>query len=524
MNTPVHPQIQRTLAAIVITDAVSFSKRMSQDEDRALAMINRDLQLISELCEFFEGQVLRTIGDGVLMYFVSAVQAAACAVEMQKTFAGFAKEGKADEHFVHRVGVHLGDIFFNQKDMMGTGVNIAARLEAEAKPGAICMSQVVYDVVKSRLELDASYIGKLPLKNIEEAIAAYHVWPLGMRPEENSGESTAAVAPLRITPLNAILKLLSEHPNRCRIKKLLYGTHQATWENDETVLESIPLKVLLESLTDRNPTLADCRHSLYQIVGTLNRQNEYTRVADTILDSLKVFYAATSGSPLQTLPPVSNHRSEILVDLLSDELAQQLAHEPAGNFTHKSINRDNLASQAANYQAIDSFHEPDENLLQAPIIALHQDVADRLEQTSDVIRIKKMLYCLCYDRWENENGRVAQIEMRTFIEALLSQDINTIQDLQNRLRIILLRLNRKAKYAPIANIIFQACQVLYPEDSSHISLPGTSELEDSTAENTQINLRKKPDNQPDKRWTAAKQPVGQNANASGLIRSAAFGQ
>ncbi|MGB3292333.1 MAG: hypothetical protein WBB01_04965, partial [Phormidesmis sp.] len=84
MNTPVHPQIQRTLAAIVVTDAVSFSKRMSQDEDRALTMINRDLQLIAELCEFFEGQVLKTVGDGVLMYFVSAVQAAACAVEMQK--------------------------------------------------------------------------------------------------------------------------------------------------------------------------------------------------------------------------------------------------------------------------------------------------------------------------------------------------------------------------------------------------------------------------------------------------------
>ncbi len=525
MNTLVHPQIQRTLAAIVITDAVSFSKRMSQDEDRALAMISRDLQLISGLCESFEGQVLKTIGDGVLMYFVSAVQAAACAVEMQKTFAGFVKEGKADEHFVHRVGVHLGDIFFNQKDMMGTGVNIAARLEAEAKPGAICMSQVVYDVVKSRLDLDASYIGKLPLKNIEEAIAAYHVWPLGMRPEENSGESTAAVAPLSITPHNAILKLLSEHPNRHRIKKLLYGTHQATWENDETVLESIPLKVLLESLTDRNPTLTDCRHSLYQIVGTLNRQSEYTQVADTILDSLKVFYAVASGNPaLQTLPTVSHHRPEILVDLLPDELAQQLAHEPAGNFNHNLANRDDLTCQAAHYQAPDSFYEPAENLLQTPAIALYLKVSDHLEHTPDVISLKKMLYCLCYDRWENENSRVAQIEMRTLIEALLYQDINTIQDLQNRLRIILLRLNRKAKYAPIANIIFQECRVLYPEDSSHLSLPGTSELEDSTAENTQINLRKKPDHPPDKRWTDAKPAIGQNANASVLIRSAAFGQ
>ena len=112
MNTPVHPQIQRTLAAVVVTDAVSFSKYMSQDEDKALAMINRDLQLISEVCEFFEGQILKTLGDGVLMYFISAVQAAACAVEVQKTFAGFVRNGQGDEHFTHRVGVHLGRYLF----------------------------------------------------------------------------------------------------------------------------------------------------------------------------------------------------------------------------------------------------------------------------------------------------------------------------------------------------------------------------------------------------------------------------
>ncbi len=502
MNTPVHPQIQRTLAAIVITDAVSFSKRMSQDEDKALSMINRDLQLIAEMCEFFEGQVLKTMGDGVLMYFVSAVQAAACAVEMQKTFAGFVKEGRADEHFVHRVGVHLGDIFFNQTDMMGTGVNIAARLEAEAKPGAICMSQVVYEVVKSRLALDATYIGKLPLKNIEEAIAAYHVWPLGMRPDEISGEDTAAVAPLTITPLNATLKLLSEHPNSCRIKKLLYGAHQAMWENDEAVLESVPLKVLLESLTGRNPTMTECRHSLYQIVGTLNRQAEYTQVADTILDSLKAFYVVTSGinRPPQNLPPPDNQQQESLVETLSD----------------KSIN--GLNQKSANPIANDLA----DDLLPAPAVALYRDIADRLEQTPDLIRVKKMLYCLCYDTWENDDGRIAQIETLRLIETLLHQNVASIQDLQNRLRIILLRLNRKAKYAPIANIIFQECQVLYPEDTDHILLPGTAELEDSTADNTQINLRKQPGKQPDRPWSAVQPAVGQTANASVLIRSAAF--
>lgn len=479
MNTPVHPQIQRTLAAIVVTDAVGFSKRMSQDEDRALTVINRDLQLISELCEFFEGQVLKTIGDGVLMYFVSAVQAAACAVEMQKTFAGFVRAGKASEHFTHRVGVHLGDIFFNQQDMMGTGVNIAARLEAEAKPGAVCMSQVVYDVVKSRLDLDASYIGELSLKNIEEGIAAYHVWPLGMRPEQE--EPTAAVAPLTTTPLNAAVKALAEHPNRERIKKLLYGTHQAAWENDSTVLEGVPLKMLLESLTNCNATFAECRHSLYQIVSTLNRQEAYTQVAETILDNLRAFYTEITGA---RAPTPAARPEDPIEDIAEDVLEADLSGP-----------------------------------LESPTSVLYGDIAERLDLLPEIVRIKKMLYCLCYDTWENDSDRISKISTLSLLEALLHKEILTVQDLQNRLRVILLRLNRKAKYAPIANTIFQECQILYPDCDSQIFLPGTAELEDASGENTQINLRKK----PVKRWTPAKHAASIPAATPELIRSAALG-
>ncbi|MEM9149033.1 MAG: adenylate/guanylate cyclase domain-containing protein [Cyanobacteria bacterium P01_F01_bin.3] len=453
MNTPMHPQIQRTLAAIVVTDAVGFSKRMSQDEDKALAMINRDIQLIEELCEFFEGKILKTVGDGVLMYFVSAVQAAACAVEMQKTFIGFSKTDQKGEHFTHRVGVHLGDIFFNQTDMMGTGVNIAARLESEAKPGAICMSQVVYDVVKSRLELDADYVGELLLKNISEGVAAYNVWPKGMRPKQEREDTTEAVSPLTITPLNAALKKLSAHPNSRRIKKLLYGTHQAYWENDSTILEGIALKMLLESLTDRNTTLEECRHSLYQIVATLNRQEEYTQVANIIVDSLKDFYEELTG----------------------------------GTFRTK-----------------DTAETDDAELLENPMIAFFKDIAGRLEQTADPIRTKKMLYCLCYDSWENDNHHIEKMSTILLVEGVYNR-ITSIQELRERLKIILQRLNRKAKYAPIANAIFKECQVLYPDVSnpeidSQISMPGTAGVDDSPSENTRINMRKK----ADKHWSGPK--------------------
>ncbi|MEM6452036.1 MAG: adenylate/guanylate cyclase domain-containing protein [Cyanobacteria bacterium P01_D01_bin.105] len=455
MKSPVHPHIQRTLAAIVVTDAVGFSKRMSQDEDKALGMINRDLQLIGELCEFFEGKILKTVGDGVLMYFVSAVQAAACAVEMQKTFAGFALSGQLEEHFTHRVGVHLGDIFFNETDMMGTGVNIAARLESEAHPGAICMSQVVYDVVKSRLELDASYIGELALKNIEEAVSAYHVWPAGLRPAETpTGETTEAVAPLTITPLNAALKKLTEHPNSHRIKKLLYGTHQSIWENDSAVLQGVSMRILIESLTDRSPTFSECRKSLYKIVATLNRQAEYTKVADIILEQLKPFYVCNSTASLGTRKAEGNNSQK--------EADFGFSEDTSGEQTEGSL------------------------LLENPMEVLYQDIAAHLDYSPDKVRIKKMLYCLCHDKWENDGSRLASIGTAALVSEVYRQ-ITTIQGLRNRLRSVLMRLNRKSKYAPIANKIFDECQILYPEGDSQISKPGVVESDDSISEHTHIN-------------------------------------
>lgn len=457
MNSPVHPQIQRTLAAIVVTDAVGFSKRMSQDEDKALSMINRDLQLIGDLCEFFEGKILKTVGDGVLMYFISAVQAAACAVELQKTFLGFHKSDSKEEHFTHRVGVHLGDIFFNQKDMMGTGVNVAARLESEAKPGAICMSKVVYDVVKSRLELDADYLGELALKNISENVAAYNVWPKGMRPEKTGEDTTEAVAPLTMTPLNSAVKSLSAHPNHRRIKKLLYGAHQASWENDLSVLDGISLKMLIESLTDRSSSLEECRHNLYLIVGTLNRQKEYSQVAEVIVESLRDFYAELTGGTLRTSDTDTGEEST-------------------------EANQDEEVS------------------LLDPLTALYTDVANRLNETPDLIRTKKLLYCLCYDSWENDSQYIQSIDTLSFIQGMC-QHITSTQALQERLGVILQRLNRRAKYAPLANIIFKECQILYSDADSQISMPGPLEADDTNTENTQINLRKK----PDKRWVSTQQ-------------------
>ncbi len=171
-STPPIPG-QRTLAAIVFTDVVGFSAHMQKDEETTLQLLQQDFDTMRELCTQHEGSVLKTTGDGLLLHFASAVQAVACALAVQRSFAERAKERPVDKNLMHRVGIHLGDVFVDKKDVMGDGVNIAARLQAEAEPGGICISQTVYHVVRNKLALHVTRLGPRELKNISESIPIY---------------------------------------------------------------------------------------------------------------------------------------------------------------------------------------------------------------------------------------------------------------------------------------------------------------------------------------------------------------
>lgn len=168
-------QPRRTLAAIVVTDVAGFSGLTEKDEDRTLGLVKRDLAAISAACEKFHGRVLKSTGDGLLMTFDSAVQAVACALEVQRAMRDNAKKLPPEQVLRHRIGIHLGDVFFSESDVMGDGVNVAARLQGQADPGGICISQTVYDVVKNRLAITATYLGPRELKNIQEAVPVYQI-------------------------------------------------------------------------------------------------------------------------------------------------------------------------------------------------------------------------------------------------------------------------------------------------------------------------------------------------------------
>ena len=165
----------RKLAAILAADVVGYSRLASLDEDRTLARL-RALRsdLVDPTIAVHNGRVVKRTGDGALVEFRSVVDAVRCAIEVQNGMVE-RNAGLPPERCIEfRVGIHLGDVVEESDgDLMGDAVNIAARLEGIAKPGAICLSEDAYRQVKARLDLAVSDLGPTKLKNIAEPVQVY---------------------------------------------------------------------------------------------------------------------------------------------------------------------------------------------------------------------------------------------------------------------------------------------------------------------------------------------------------------
>ena len=158
----------RKLAAILAADVVGFSRLTGADEDRTLARL-RALRsdLIDPTIAVHNGRVVKRTGDGAIVEFRSVVDAVRCAIEVQNAMVERNAGVPEDRRIEFRIGVHLGDVVEESDgDLMGDGVNIAARLEGVAKPGAICLSEDAYRQVKARLDLTVNDLGATQLKNI----------------------------------------------------------------------------------------------------------------------------------------------------------------------------------------------------------------------------------------------------------------------------------------------------------------------------------------------------------------------
>jgi TolB-like protein len=169
-------RVQRRLAAILAADVVGYSRLIEQDEAGTLAVLKeRRTDILKPLVAEHHGRVVKVMGDGVLVEFASAVNAVACAVELQKRMASANDELPKERRIVLRIGINLGDLVVEGGDLYGDGVNIAARLQAMAEPGEIYVSQTVRDHVKNKVELKFENLGEQTVRNIAEAVRIYRI-------------------------------------------------------------------------------------------------------------------------------------------------------------------------------------------------------------------------------------------------------------------------------------------------------------------------------------------------------------
>src|SRR5258708_35730899 len=182
---------ERKLAAILAADVVGYSRLMGADEEGTLAQLRGHRRaLIDHKIKEHHGRIVKTTGDGMLVEFASVVDAVRCAVEIQRGMAERNAGVPQDKRIEFRVGINLGDIIVEDKDIFGDGVNVAARLEALAEPGGICVSRGVRDPVRDKLGFTFEDIGEQAVKNIARPIHAYRVRFEGV--ELGTAPSTAA--------------------------------------------------------------------------------------------------------------------------------------------------------------------------------------------------------------------------------------------------------------------------------------------------------------------------------------------
>jgi len=198
-------RVERRLTAILAADVAGYSRLMAADEEGTLAALKTLRREVADpKIKEHRGRIVNTTGDGLLSEFASVVDAVRCAVEVQSEIAARNADVQAERRIDFRIGINLGDIMIDENDIFGDGVNVAARLEALADPGGICVSRVVRDQVRDKLAVPFEDMGEQQVKNIARPVRAYRVVLTAMAGRAST-PSEATPPPLLDRPSIAVL-------------------------------------------------------------------------------------------------------------------------------------------------------------------------------------------------------------------------------------------------------------------------------------------------------------------------------
>src|SRR5262249_13426997 len=198
----------RRLAAILAADVAGYSRLMGADEEGTHERLKTHLgDLIEPKIAEHRGRIVKNTGDGFLAEFASVIDAMRCAVEVQRGMAERNAGMPPEKQIEFRIGINLGDVIAEEHDLFGDGVNVAARLEALAEPGGICVSRVVRDQVRDRFDYTFEDLGEQSVKNIARPVRVYAWHPEGPSLPAASQSSTSSSSPPVAAPRLSIVVL-----------------------------------------------------------------------------------------------------------------------------------------------------------------------------------------------------------------------------------------------------------------------------------------------------------------------------
>ena len=169
--------MERKLTTILAADVVGYSKMMAANEEGTLSILRERREIVDGIIKDHGGTIFGSAGDSVIAQFDSPVRATESAIQFQNKLHAHNQLAPEDERMVFRAGINIGDVMVDEDNFFGDAVNIAARLEAESRPGGICISKSVLEMIERKLKVSFEDAGELVLKNIDHPVTAYFVIP-----------------------------------------------------------------------------------------------------------------------------------------------------------------------------------------------------------------------------------------------------------------------------------------------------------------------------------------------------------
>jgi adenylate cyclase len=300
---PANLNVTRTLTTVLFTRATNLASAAPEQQAYVLNLLQRDFEVMRAMCRQYRGQVLKSIGESLLMTFSSGSNAVICALKIQSELRTLTLSSRGQFTLLHSIGLHLGEVLLTESDVLGNEVNLAMQLQAEVSDGEICISQPLYEVVKLSTNLQVQSLGERLLKGASAPLELYRVFPQSLTLLGNSTSSQAepserkGAEPLRLQISQPVLpkrsqiaQKLEQHTALNRMKRLLLFACRNHWESNPDVLQNLSCLELLTELQERVLTFDALQAVLDLAVSRLNKKAEYTDSVNVLLHQLKPLY------------------------------------------------------------------------------------------------------------------------------------------------------------------------------------------------------------------------------------------